>query len=280
MQVADLGLDGVSLAAICFLAAIGLAITFGVMRVINMAHGEFLTLGAYTGYVVPQWVPNYTASILIALLLAFAVTFAAGGGGGIERLAIIHLYKKPPESLLATFGISIALQQLLKNIFGTQARPLTAPAWLDGALTCNDVVAISYIRITILVTFGSQACGVGFVSTSFVKTLGKTLCLCLAALAMDLIWGYAGTLSLGHMAFFALGGYIIGMLLMYARTEEIVVAVMAQDALPATAAEIQQGIARQIFGVVGSSDLPLVWPLPIHCRSSWRWWFWCRGSWR
>ncbi|MBL4929901.1 urea ABC transporter permease subunit UrtB [Fuscibacter oryzae] len=149
MEVVDLGLDALSLSAIYFLAAIGLAITFGVMRVINMAHGEFLTLGAYTGYVVQQWVPNYTASILIALPLAFAVTFAAGVG--IERLVIRHLYKRPLESLLATFGISIALQQLLKNIFGTQARPLTAPAWLDGALTFNDVVSISYIRIAIFV---------------------------------------------------------------------------------------------------------------------------------
>lgn len=149
MEVADLGLDALSLAAIYFLAAIGLAITFGVMRVINMAHGEFLTLGAYTGYVVQLWVPNYTASILIALPLAFAVTFAAGVA--IERLVIRFLYRRPLESLLATFGISIALQQLLKNIFGTQARPLTAPGWLDGALTFNDVVSISYIRIAIFV---------------------------------------------------------------------------------------------------------------------------------
>lgn len=149
MQAADLAMDGLSLAAIYFLAAIGLAITFGVMRVINMAHGEFLTLGAYTGYVVQLWVPNYTASILIALPVAFAVTFAAGVG--MERLVIRHLYKRPLESLLATFGISIALQQILKNIFGTQARPLTSPAWLDGALTFNDVVSISYIRIAIFV---------------------------------------------------------------------------------------------------------------------------------
>ena len=91
----------------------------------------------------------------------------------------------------------------------------------------------------------------GLISTSFVKTLGKTLCLCLVALAMDLIWGYAGILSLGHMAFFALGGYMIGMWLMYARTEEIVVASLANGGLPATPEEIAQGIATQIFGVVG-----------------------------
>lgn len=112
---------------------------------------------------------------------------------------------------------------------------------------------------TLAITLMSEAYGVGLVSTSFVKTLGKTLCLCLAALAMDLIWGYAGILSLGHMAFFALGGYMIGMWLMYARTEEIVVAALAQDVLPATPDEIRQGIATQIFGVVGASDLPVIW---------------------
>ncbi|MDG1068317.1 MAG: urea ABC transporter permease subunit UrtB, partial [Sulfitobacter sp.] len=136
-QAADLGLDALSLASIYFLAAIGLAITFGVMGVINMAHGEFIMMGAYTGYVVQLFVPNHTASILIAVPLAFAVTFAAGVA--LERLVVRWLYHRPLETLLATFGVSIALQQLAKNIFGTQARPLTAPAWLDGAWAINDV---------------------------------------------------------------------------------------------------------------------------------------------
>ena len=148
-QAVDLGLDAVSLASIYFLAAIGLAITFGLMGVINMAHGEFIMMGAYTGYVVQQVIPNHTVSILVAIPLAFAVTFAAGVA--MERLVIRHLYNRPLETLLATFGISIALQQLAKNIFGTQARPLTAPGWLDGAWVINDVVSISYIRIAIFV---------------------------------------------------------------------------------------------------------------------------------
>ncbi|MCT8161573.1 urea ABC transporter permease subunit UrtB [Pseudoruegeria sp. SHC-113] len=148
-QALDLGLDALSLASIYFLAAIGLAITFGVMGVINMAHGEFIMMGAYTGYVVQQFVPDYTLSIIIALPLAFAVTFAAGVA--MERLVIRHLYHRPLETLLATFGISVALQQIAKNIFGTQARPLTSPAWLDGAWVLNDVVSISYIRIAIFV---------------------------------------------------------------------------------------------------------------------------------
>ncbi len=145
----DLGLDALSLASIYFLAAIGLAITFGVMGVINMAHGEFIMMGAYTGYVVQLVIPDYTISILVALPLAFAVTFAAGVA--MERLVIRWLYHRPLETLLATFGISIALQQIAKNIFGTQARPLTSPAWLDGSWVINDIVSISYIRIAIFV---------------------------------------------------------------------------------------------------------------------------------
>ena len=145
----DLGLDALSLASIYFLAAIGLAITFGVMGVINMAHGEFIMIGAYTGYVVQQFVPDYTLSIIIALPLAFGVAFVAGVA--LERLVIRHLMHRPLETLLATFGVSIALQQLAKNIFGTQARPLTSPQWLDGAWVLNDVISISYIRIAIFV---------------------------------------------------------------------------------------------------------------------------------
>ncbi|MEZ5716547.1 MAG: urea ABC transporter permease subunit UrtB [Paracoccaceae bacterium] len=148
-QALDLGLDALSLGSIYFLAAIGLAITFGVMGVINMAHGEFIMMGAYTGYVVQQVIPNHTASIVVAIPLAFAVTFAAGVA--LERLVIRWLYNRPLETLLATFGISIALQQLAKNIFGTQARPLTSPDWLGGAWVLNDVVSISYIRIAIFV---------------------------------------------------------------------------------------------------------------------------------
>jgi urea transport system permease protein len=148
-QFADITLDALSLASIYFLAAIGLAITFGVMGVINMAHGEFIMMGAYTAFVVQIFVPDYTLSLLIALPLAFAVTF--GAGVAMERLVIRWLYHRPLETLLATFGISIALQQLAKNIFGTQARPLTAPQWLSGAWQYNDVLSISYIRIAIFV---------------------------------------------------------------------------------------------------------------------------------
>jgi urea transport system permease protein len=148
-QALDLGLDGLSLASIYFLAAVGLAITFGVMGVINMAHGEFIMMGAYTGYVVQQIVPGYTASLIVALPLAFVV--GATAGVLLERLVIRHLLHRPLETLLATFGISIALQQIAKNVFGTQARPLTSPDWLAGAWTLNDVVSVSWIRVAIFV---------------------------------------------------------------------------------------------------------------------------------
>ena len=112
---------------------------------------------------------------------------------------------------------------------------------------------------TLGVTFMSEAFGPGLISTSFVKTLGKTLCLCLVAIAMDLVWGYTGILSLGHFAFFGLGGYMIGMWLMYARTEAIVAGSLANAALPPTPQEISDAIATQIFGVVGGSEFPAVW---------------------
>ncbi len=112
---------------------------------------------------------------------------------------------------------------------------------------------------TLGVTILSEGFGIGLVSTSLVKTLGKTLCLALVAVAMDLVWGYAGILSLGHFAFFGLGGYMIGMWLMYARTRDIVVDSLANAAIPPTESEITAAVANQIFGVVGSSEFPAVW---------------------
>ncbi|MEP4195342.1 MAG: urea ABC transporter permease subunit UrtC [Aliishimia sp.] len=117
------------------------------------------------------------------------------------------------------------------------------------------VLAVFTLGVTIL----SEGFGIGVISTSFVKTLGKTLCLCMVALAMDLVWGYCGILSLGHMAFFGIGGYAIGMWLMYARTELIVQSNLTAAALPPTPQEISDGIAAQIFGVVGASDFPPIW---------------------
>ena len=112
---------------------------------------------------------------------------------------------------------------------------------------------------TLGVTVLAEATGAGLISTSFVKTLGKVLCLCLVAIAMDVVWGYCGILSLGHFAFFGIGGYAVGMWLMYARTETIVAQNLAERTIPPTANEINDAIATQIFGVVGSADFPLIW---------------------
>jgi len=114
-----------------------------------------------------------------------------------------------------------------------------------------------------LFTFGvtilGEGFGLGLISTSFVKTLGKTLCLCIIAIAMDLVWGYCGILSLGHFAFFGLGGYMIGMWLMFARTKLIVIEATHNAVLPPTSAEITDAVGAQIFGVVGGADIPLIW---------------------
>ncbi|WP_456390402.1 ABC transporter permease subunit [Profundibacter sp.] len=117
------------------------------------------------------------------------------------------------------------------------------------------ILALFTLGVTVL----SEGFGIGYLSTSFVKTLGKTLALCLAAISMDLVWGYCGILSLGHFAFFGLGGYMIGMWLMFARTHDIVVTSMANAQIPPTAQEVNDAIGNQIFGVVGSSDFPAIW---------------------
>ncbi|MBE0452993.1 MAG: urea ABC transporter permease subunit UrtC [Roseovarius sp.] len=112
---------------------------------------------------------------------------------------------------------------------------------------------------TLGVTVLAEGFGLGTLSTSMVKILGMTLCLCLIAVAMDVVWGYCGILSLGHFAFFGIGGYAIGMWLMYARTEGIVTEALLSAPIPPTRTEITDAIAGQIFGVVGSSKLPVLW---------------------
>ena len=129
-------------------------------------------------------------------------------------------------------------------------------------LFCNPTVMI-FLAALGLFTFGitilGEGFGLGLISTSFVKTLGKTLCLCIIAIAMDLVWGYCGILSLGHFAFFGLGGYMIGMWLMFARTKLIVIEAAHNAVLPPTSAEITDAVGAQIFGVVGGADIPLIW---------------------
>ena len=118
---------------------------------------------------------------------------------------------------------------------------------------------LALAAFTVMVTLLSEATGSTVISTSFLKTLGKTLCLCLVAMAMDVVWGYCGILSLGHFAFFGIGGYAIGMWLMYERTHDIVVTSLSNGVIPPTPDEIITAVGSQIFGVVGSSDFPAIW---------------------
>jgi urea transport system permease protein len=125
---------GVSASSVLLLAAIGLAITFGVMGVINMAHGEMVMLGAYATFVVQSLLPPslYQWSLAIALPLAFLVAGAVGVL--IERLIIRYLYGRPLETLLATWGVSLILQQTVRTIFGANNKEVTAPDFMSGSV--------------------------------------------------------------------------------------------------------------------------------------------------
>ncbi len=141
---------GLSLGSVLLLIAIGLSITFGVMGVINMAHGELMMLGAYTTYVVQQMLPDYiTASIFISIPVAFCVSAIAGIL--IERFVIRYLYGRPLETLLATFGISLILQQLVRSIFGPTNQAVETPAFMSGSFEINSLFAITYNRLYIFI---------------------------------------------------------------------------------------------------------------------------------
>lgn len=140
---------GLSLGSVLLLAAIGLAITFGVMGVINMAHGELIMLGAYTTYVIQQLMPDHIAiSVLVAIPAAFLV--AGSAGVAIERGVIRFLYGRPLETLLATFGISLILQQLVRTIFSPLNRTVETPAWMSGTLEINSALSLTYNRLYIV----------------------------------------------------------------------------------------------------------------------------------
>jgi urea transport system permease protein len=141
---------GLSLGSVLVLIAIGLAITFGVMGVINMAHGELMMLGAYTTYVVQAAMPGHVGtSILLAIPAAFLVSGIAGVL--IERTIIRFLYGRPLETLLATFGLSLILQQLVRSIFSALNRSVETPPWMSGTLQINEALAITYNRLYIVI---------------------------------------------------------------------------------------------------------------------------------
>jgi urea transport system permease protein len=144
---------GLSLGSVLLLAAIGLAITFGVMGVINMAHGEMVMLGAYTTFVVQEWIRAHNPalfdySLLIAIPLAFV--FTGFMGVIIERTIIRYLYGRPLETLLATFGLSLILQQAVRSIFGANNREVGAPSFMSGSFDFG-AIAITSGRMWIIV---------------------------------------------------------------------------------------------------------------------------------
>lgn len=141
---------GLSLGSVLLLAAIGLAITFGVMGVINMAHGELIMIGAYTTYVVQLLMPQHIDySLFVAVPAAFLVAGAVGIA--IERGVIRFLYGRPLETLLATFGISLILQQVVRSIFSPLNRSVETPSWMSGAWEINAALSLTYNRLYIIV---------------------------------------------------------------------------------------------------------------------------------
>ena len=141
-------LFGISLGSVLLLAAIGLAITFGVMGVINMAHGEMIMLGAYTTFAIQQMFPNLMG---VSLILAIPAAFLVSGTTGvlIERLVIRHLYGRPLDTLLATFGISLILQQAVRTYRANNV-PVVTPEWMSGSWVINGAMSVTFNRIFIL----------------------------------------------------------------------------------------------------------------------------------
>lgn len=145
--------NGLSLSSIILLASLGLAITFGLMRVINMAHGEFMMIGAYTSYVVQNllqtWLGKSGVDIgyFLSIIIAFAVTFLIGSL--LETLVVSRLYGPEIDSLLATWGISLILQQAARTIFGTQGVLVTTPKVLSGSIRIGKT-SLSMTRLFII----------------------------------------------------------------------------------------------------------------------------------
>ncbi len=141
---------GLSLGSVLLLIAVGLAITFGVMGVINMAHGELMMIGAYTTYVVQLMMPNHIDySLFVAIPLAFVV--AGLFGIAIERSVIRFLYGRPLETLLATFGISLILQQMVRSIFSPLNRSVATPEWMSGSFEINAALSLTYNRFYVII---------------------------------------------------------------------------------------------------------------------------------
>jgi urea transport system permease protein len=144
---------GISLGSVLLLAALGLAITFGLMGIINMAHGELLMIGAYTTYMCQLMFRKFFPGAIDAyLIVALPAAFLVAGAVGIvlERTVIRWLYGRPLETLLATWGISLMLMQSVRTIFGAQNVEVANPSWMSGGVTVLGSLVLSYNRIVII----------------------------------------------------------------------------------------------------------------------------------
>ena len=144
---------GISLGSVLLLAALGLAITFGLMGIINMAHGELLMIGAYTTYACQMAFRKFMPGAVDAyLIVALPAAFIVAGAVGIvlERTVIRWLYGRPLETLLCTWGISLILMQLVRTIFGAQNVEVSNPSWMSGGITVLGSLVLSYNRIIII----------------------------------------------------------------------------------------------------------------------------------
>lgn len=155
--------NGVSLSSILLLIALGLALSFGVMNVINLAHGEFIMIGAYTVYALQQVAMHYvdSPSPEITFLMAIPLSFLVAGAFGllVERLVVRFLYHRPLDTLLATLGVGIFLQQLARSIFGAPNVQVVAPVWLSGGITVVPGLVFPLSRIFIIALVGAAILG-------------------------------------------------------------------------------------------------------------------------
>jgi len=143
--------NGLSLSAILLLVALGLSITFGIMGVINFAHGEFLMIGAYTAYVLQRIFQGQVGGMYFLLALPVAFLVASGIGFVLERSLIRFLYGRPYEGILATWGLSLIFQQTARNVFGANNVEVTGPSWLAGGIELMNGLQLPYSRIFIIV---------------------------------------------------------------------------------------------------------------------------------
>ena len=168
------GFAGLILFSVFLLMALGLAVIFGQMGVINMAHGEFMILGAYVTYLCSsafsQWAPSlFAASFVVGIVLAF---FAAGAAGMFVEWALIrHLYKRPLDTLLATWGLSLIMQQIFRSVFGAREVGVDLPDWMIGSISVTDSIDIPINGIIVMVLSILITCGVYYLI--FVSGWGK-----------------------------------------------------------------------------------------------------------